>query len=184
MAQKRLFTATAVAAGIASTGFAGFVLGQKYANKPIFSVEKPSSVFPNVDAASMLPAPLPPKFVDVTDKARLGRVPEIMRHGFPSLSNIKSFNDFVLSYDQRNRCAHWVFEHLTAESVKKNDQIDRAECSFREDTSIHPYFRATNADFRGSGYDRGHLAAAANHRLSHTIMDETFQLSNIAPQVI
>uniref|UniRef100_G3UKE6 Endonuclease n=1 Tax=Loxodonta africana TaxID=9785 RepID=G3UKE6_LOXAF len=35
-----------------------------------------------------------------------------------------------------------------------------------------------------SGFDRGHLAAAANHRWSQKAMDDTFYLSNVAPQVV
>lgn len=34
-----------------------------------------------------------------------------------------------------------------------------------------------------SGYDRGHLAPAANHRASSAAMRDTFSLSNISPQV-
>ena len=34
-----------------------------------------------------------------------------------------------------------------------------------------------------SGFDRGHLAAAANHRMNQNLCDETFLLSNMAPQV-
>lgn len=36
---------------------------------------------------------------------------------------------------------------------------------------------------RMSGYDRGHLAAAANHRSSQDSMCATFFLSNMSPQV-
>jgi len=52
----------------------------------------------------------------------------------------------------------------------------------KEDCEIHEYFRAQNLDFKGTGYDRGHLAAAANHRKSPTVLQETFLLSNICPQ--
>lgn len=69
------------------------------------------------------------------------RVSEIMKYGFPSLDNIRSYSDYVLSYDRRNRVAHWVFEHLTVDSVKSNPGIDRAKCDFRPDDSIHPFFR-------------------------------------------
>ena len=48
---------------------------------------------------------------------------------------------------------------------------------------MHPYFRATRGDYKGSGYDRGHLAAASNHRYSQKAMDQTFMLSNVSPQV-
>lgn len=38
------------------------------------------------------------------------------------------------------------------------------------------------ADFK-SGYDRGHMVPAADAKISQKAMDETFYLSNIAPQV-
>lgn len=106
-----------------------------------------------------------------------------MKYGFPSLHNIRSYSDYVLSYDSRNRVAHWVFEHLTADHVKKNDQVDRSKCEFKPDESIHPYFRSDNSDYKRSGYDRGHLAAAGNHKLHQKHCEETFYLSNMAPQV-
>ncbi|XP_059175316.1 endonuclease G, mitochondrial-like isoform X2 [Physella acuta] len=59
----------------------------------------------------------------------------------------------------------------------------QSKMKFMEDQSVHGYHRATNKDYIGSGYDRGHLAAAANHRNSTTAMSQTFLLSNIAPQV-
>lgn len=49
--------------------------------------------------------------------------------------------------------------------------------------SVHMFHRSTNDDYRGSGFDRGHLAAAANHKWSQKAMDDTFYLSNVAPQV-
>ena len=58
------------------------------------------------------------------------------------------FRDFVVSYDRRNRTAHWVFEHLTAASVSRNDQVDRQKSAFKEDKSIHPFFRSSNEDYK------------------------------------
>lgn len=37
--------------------------------------------------------------------------------------------------------------------------------------------------FQGTGYDRGHLAAAGNHRRSQLAMDQTFYLTNMSPQI-
>ncbi|KAK6979137.1 endonuclease G mitochondrial [Biomphalaria glabrata] len=89
----------------------------------------------------------------------------------------------MLSYDRRTRTASWVLEHLTPEKVNRVDGVERSKLKFLEDESIHGYHRATNKDYLGSGYDRGHLAAAANHRQSLNAMSQTFLLSNIAPQV-
>jgi endonuclease G len=48
---------------------------------------------------------------------------------------------------------------------------------------LDPRFRSKLTDYRGSGYDRGHMAPAANHKASQATMDETFVLSNTSPQV-
>lgn len=134
-------------------------------------------VFATVSAAALIPAG------EKNLTATPSRVGQIMKYGFPGLDHVRSQSDYVLSYDRRNRVPHWVFEHLTAESVARNDEVDRAKCDFRPDESIHPYFRAQNTDYRRSGYDRGHMAAAGNHRLHQKHCDDTFLLSNMAPQV-
>lgn len=38
-------------------------------------------------------------------------------------------------------------------------------------------------DYKRSGYDRGHMAAAGNHKVEQKHMEQTFFLSNMAPQV-
>ena len=43
-------------------------------------------------------------------------------------------------------------------------------------------YQASDDDYKGSGFDRGHMAAAANHERNQQEMDETFYYSNIAPQ--
>ncbi|XP_054583293.1 endonuclease G, mitochondrial [Eptesicus fuscus] len=106
---------------------------------------------------------------------------ELAKYGLPGLAQLKSRESYVLCYDPRTRCALWVVEQLRPERLRGDG--DRRSCDFREDESVHAYHRATNADYRGSGFDRGHLAAAANHRWSQKAMDDTFYLSNIAPQV-
>jgi len=106
-----------------------------------------------------------------------------MRFGFPGLDHIRSHSDYILSYDRRNRVAHWVFEHLTAESTRRAENVDRQKSAFEEDKSLHPYFRSTNSDYKYSGFDRGHMAAAGNHMADQRFMDDTFYLSNMAPQV-
>ncbi|XP_070166106.1 endonuclease G, mitochondrial [Polyergus mexicanus] len=111
------------------------------------------------------------------------RVSQIMKFGFPGLDHVRSYEDFVLSYDRRNKVAHWVFEHLTKDRLQYKNEVDRSKCEFKPDQSIHPFFRSENIDYKGSGYDRGHLAAAGNHRMEQNHMEQTFLLSNMAPQI-
>lgn len=106
---------------------------------------------------------------------------ELAKYGLPGLAQLKSRESYVLCYDPRTRGALWVVEQLRPERLRGDG--DRRSCDFREDDSVHAYHRATNADYRGSGFDRGHLAAAANHRWSQKAMEDTFYLSNVAPQV-
>ncbi|XP_012707311.2 endonuclease G, mitochondrial isoform X1 [Fundulus heteroclitus] len=104
----------------------------------------------------------------------------VMKYGFPSLANIRSRESYVTSYDPRTRTASWVIEKLNPASL--TGASNRKFCEFKEDDSVHVFHRATNADYRGSGFDRGHLAAAANHKWSQKAMEDTFYLSNVAPQ--
>ena len=137
---------------------------------------------PQVRASSVIP--YDNKNVTTTfPKPNTGKLSDIMRFGFPSYENLRTFDDFVLSYDRRNRNANWVFEHLTKEKVTKAPNINRDDSQFKPDSGVHEYFRSTNDDFKKSGFDRGHLAAAGNHRWSQKALDETFHLSNISPQV-
>ncbi|XP_032933436.1 endonuclease G, mitochondrial [Catharus ustulatus] len=124
-------------------------------------------VLPAVAAASL---PAPPGS---------GRT-ELSKYGLPGLAQLRSRESYVLCYDPRSRSALWVIEQLNRDTL--SGASDRAACDFQEDDSVHEYHRATNADYRGSGFDRGHLAAAANHRWSQKAMRDTFYLSNIAPQ--
>jgi endonuclease G len=89
---------------------------------------------------------------------------------------------YSLAYDTHNRNPAWVYEHLTAESVKGN--LDRSHFDFKEDEQIPESLRATLADYKGSGFDRGHQAPAANHRSSPEAMADTFYLTNLSFEFI
>lgn len=168
---KHLSTITALAIG--SFGGAYF---EKH--KDQFKVNATTSIIPSPDVA------VPPLIKPTKQDSKVSRVNYIMKHGYPSFDSIRTFDNFVLSYDRRLRASNWVFEHLNADNLKRNADINRKECDFFEDKSIHPYFRAKKDDYRGSGYDRGHLAAAGNHRISQEHCQQTFVLSNISPQGI
>ncbi|KAF7286252.1 hypothetical protein GWI33_006547 [Rhynchophorus ferrugineus] len=148
------------------------------------SLKNPNySFFDSVNAATPIPNSNLPVVPDKVVPQYKNRVSQIMKYGFPSLDNIRSFDDYVLSYDKRNRVAHWVFEHITQDSIQANEKVDRSKCQFVPDESIHPLFRSDNSDYKGSGYDRGHLAAAGNHKSNQKHIEQTFYLSNMAPQV-
>lgn len=86
---------------------------------------------------------------------------------------------YSLAYDLRTRNAKWVYERLTSESLSGSEPRIN---SFKEDAAIPEIFRTSLADYRNYGFDRGHMACAANHKSCAEEMKETFLLSNICPQ--
>jgi endonuclease G, mitochondrial len=87
-------------------------------------------------------------------------------------------NDCVVCYDRRTHTARWVMETITYDDLQGN--AARSDRFFVP--SIPDEFRPSLNDYRGSGYDRGHLAPAANFRADQVAQDATFSLANMMPQ--
>ena len=85
---------------------------------------------------------------------------------------------FTLSYAQQHKQAEWVYYELTPKVITGSQS--RTD-NFRPDPKVTTG-SAQLSDYRGSGYDRGHLCPAGDMRLNHTSMSETFYLSNMSPQ--
>lgn len=105
------------------------------------------------------------------------------KYGFPGpVHDVAKRTEFVTCYDRRTRNPVWAIEHFTAASLNVRDGT-RDKSVFKEDTAVPEKFRAKLSDYFRSGYDRGHQAPAADAKFSQTAMDETFYLTNMAPQV-
>jgi len=85
---------------------------------------------------------------------------------------------YTLSYNEEHEQAEWVAYELTAEEAQGT--CERTD-DFREDPEV-PTGSASLADYRGSGYDRGHLIPAADMKWSQEAMSASFYLSNMSPQ--
>ncbi|RCN49196.1 DNA/RNA non-specific endonuclease [Ancylostoma caninum] len=170
------------AGGVVVLAGGSFLLGARYGNEtPFRNLQAATAVSP---VPVVPPLPLTPsEQAKPLEEIGPSRAAEIMRYGFPGFDNLRTFEDYVLSYDRKTRTAHWVCEHLTPTSLIYDPSVDRSKCEFRADPSIHKYFQSENTDYRGSGYDRGHLAAAGNHRKTQNSVDQTFLLTNMSPQV-
>lgn len=106
--------------------------------------------------------------------------PPFLEYGSPSLQgDFLCRTGFALGHDPQARIPLWVIERLGLASL--NGGVQRTD-NFRADPDLVPGRRAELEDYAGSGYDRGHMAAAGNLTWSNQAMVESFYLSNIAPQ--
>ena len=85
---------------------------------------------------------------------------------------------YTLSYAEAHEQAEWVMYTLQGSAL--NPSIGRTD-NFRPDPRVSTG-TAQLSDYRGSGFDRGHLAPAADMKYSSTSMSESFFMSNMSPQ--
>ncbi len=97
---------------------------------------------------------------------------------FSANDEIVKHTGYTLSYNEEHEQANWVAYELTADETEK--AYERTN-KFIPDPEV-PTGSADNADYRDSGYDRGHLAPAADMGWSETTMRESFYFSNMSPQ--
>ena len=121
------------------------------------SKERPSE---KIESNSNRPIELPGK---------MHGVPERMVHHYA----------YTLSFNRENNQPNWVAWELTAKETQGT--IGRSN-EFLPDPDIPLPHRVTTEDYRNSGYDRGHMAPAADMKWSQKAMKECFYMSNMCPQ--
>ncbi|MEM9141874.1 MAG: DNA/RNA non-specific endonuclease [Bacteroidota bacterium] len=103
--------------------------------------------------------------------------PQVLRPS-STQGSIAIHNHYMLSYMEAYEQAEWVAYVLKKDHLTYDD---RERPYFIED----PQVKSKSADwrnYRGSGYDRGHLCPAGDRRFSEQAYNETFYTSNISPQ--
>ncbi len=86
---------------------------------------------------------------------------------------------FVLDYNETHEQANWVYyevnkDFITGTAERKN--------RFYPDQKVSTG-SASLADYKYSGYDRGHLCPSAIMKLNQNCNNETFLMSNMSPQL-
>jgi endonuclease G len=86
---------------------------------------------------------------------------------------------YVLQHSSEWKVPYWVCESLEQDEL--HGDVPRRD-QFQPDDELTPGLRSELADYRGSGFDRGHQAPAGDQTREQRLKDETFFLSNMIPQ--
>lgn len=86
---------------------------------------------------------------------------------------------YTVSYNYDWKIPNWVAYELT--DLEVQGEVPRYD-RFKPDPMVPQGATATTNDYKHSGYDRGHMAPAADMKWDEQVMKESFYLSNICPQ--
>ena len=87
---------------------------------------------------------------------------------------------YAVNYSYLDKVPFFVTEHLTAD--KLNSGVTKRSNNFHPDPELPKQYQATNKDYAGAGYDKGHMSPAGDNQFDPKAMDESFLLSNMMPQ--
>jgi endonuclease G, mitochondrial len=108
----------------------------------------------------------------------------------PSIKNPKlavqtyplCFSEIALLYSGIARTPVWSAEHLTAARIERARALPRLRSNaFHEELNLPPEERSELADYRRSGFDRGHMAPNGDMS-TPAAQEESFSLANMIPQ--
>ena len=86
---------------------------------------------------------------------------------------------YTVSFNPQTNIPNWVAWELNAEKlVERESRSDK----FLPDPAIDAGKAITTDEYKGSGWDRGHMCPAGDNRWHWRAMDESFYMTNICPQ--
>ena len=106
--------------------------------------------------------------------------PELTRPALQKQTIGLCFEAFALMHSGVSRTPLWVAEKLTRESLIRAKSVKRDD-NFHAEVTLPPQDRAELHDYARSGFDRGHMAPAADMPTLNA-QHESFSLANIVPQ--
>lgn len=111
--------------------------------------------------------------------SRAVRIPGLEIPAISPGSEVITHTGYSFLYNETHEQASWVAYELTSEeTLKRFERTDK----FLPDPLVKTG-SAKEADYAASGYDRGHLAPAADMGWSESAIAESFYYSNMSPQL-
>lgn len=90
------------------------------------------------------------------------------------------YDGYAVGYSHNLKIPIWAAYRITNESANTVN-VERSD-DFRINPDIPAQYRSDRSDYRGSGYDRGHMAPSGSIDYSRSANSETYFYSNMVPQ--
>lgn len=119
--------------------------------------------------------------VDCNGQYYKNEAPDILSVAKQSRTMDLCFSEYAVMYSGVVRTPLWAAAHLTRERVIRAWDVKR-KGEFHEEELLPPRDRSRLSDYKGSGFDRGHMEPAADFA-TYKGQRESFSLANIVPQV-
>jgi endonuclease G, mitochondrial len=119
---------------------------------------------------------------DCGSQLYLGIAPSIKNPSLAAQARPICFSEISLLYSGISRTPLWAAEHLTAGRIQKARTLPRLRSNaFHEEPALPAESRSELADYRRSGFDRGHMAPNGDMSTVES-QEESFSLANMIPQ--
>lgn len=109
-----------------------------------------------------------------------GKAPSFTRPSLQLKTAGLCYEAFAVMHSGISRTPLWSAEHLTRDSIAAAKTVRRKDAFHAEETLPND-LRAELSDYARSGYDRGHMAPAADMPTEEA-QHQSFSLANIVPQ--
>jgi len=109
-----------------------------------------------------------------------GKAPDLIDTSLAERTTTICYNAYSMDASGVTKGPLWSAEHLTAEQIADAGNISRTD-SFHAETGIPVADRSELADYKGSGYDRGHMTPAGDEPDAAS-QKQSFSLANMVPQ--
>ena len=120
------------------------------------------------------------EFADCSHNFHQGQPPVVVSDSAPGARRALCFSEFAVLHSGQTRTPLFVAQKLDPVLLNEIEPFSRSE-DFYEEARLPANERAALASYKHSGFDRGHLAPAADMRTVEGTA-QSFSLANIVPQ--